>query len=238
MNKLSNKKIVVAGGSSGIGLATVALIAGMDAVVTVISRDDDKLKTAADTHKAIKAVAVDASDRKQLDAFFLQNGKFDHLIVTLSGGKGSGLFKDLQLDDLRSGFEAKLFPQLNTVQAALPYLNEHGSITLVTAISSRSRASGTSGLAAINAALEAMLPALAKELKPLRINAVAPGVVDTAWWNFMDAETKKKTFEDYAKQIPVGRVAQPSDIAECIAFLVSNEYITGSVIDADGGLRL
>ncbi len=238
MSKLMHKKIVVAGGSSGIGLATVALLTTMNADVTVISRNNDKLKTVADNHQSVKVIAVDATDRKQLDSFFKQNGTFDHLIVTLSGGKGAGLFKDLNLDELRTGFEAKLFPQLNTVQAALPYLNEHGSITIVTAISSRSRAVGTSGLAAINAGLEAMMPTLAKELKPLRINAVSPGVVDTSWWNFLDEPVKKKTFEEYAKQIPVGRVAQPIDIAESIVFLASNEYITGTVIEVDGGLRL
>jgi NAD(P)-dependent dehydrogenase (short-subunit alcohol dehydrogenase family) len=236
--KLKDKRIVVAGGSSGIGLATVSMLAETGADVTALSRSIDKLKAVTDKFPHMNTAAIDAGDRAQLDAFFRRYGTFDHLVVTLSGGKGGGLFRDLNLDDIRTGLEGKLFPQLNIMQAALPYLDTRGSITLVSSISSRSRAVGVSGLAAINASMEAMLPSLARELKPLRINAIAPGVVDTAWWDFLDEDSKRKTFSDYATQIPVGRVAQPGDIAEAILFAVTNDYMTGSVLEIDGGLRL
>lgn len=224
MDKIESKKIVVAGGSSGIGLAVVELLSGLHAKVAVISRSGPK--------------PVDATDRSQLDSFFYENGHFDDLVVTLSGGKGAGLFRDLDLNHLRSGFEAKFFPQLQTVQAALPYLSPRGSITLVSAISSRSRLAGTSGLAAINAAIEAMVPTLAKELQPIRVNAISPGVIDTPWWNFLDADSKEKAFKGYSAQIPLGRVGKASDVAESIAFLVTNEYVTGVVLDVDGGIKL
>ena len=238
MSSLFRKKIVVIGGSSGIGLATVELLIEAGATVTAVARDPEKLQHVSERYPTVKTRIVDAADRINLDRFFKEEGTFDHLIVTVSGGKGAGMFTSLNLNDLMSGFEAKFFPQLNAVQAALPYLGNSSSITLVTAISSRSRMPGTSGLAAINGALEAMLPTLAKELKPVRINAVSPGVVDTDWWKFPDEESKRKVFSKYANNIPVGRVAKANDIAEILVFLTSNEYITGSVIEADGGLRL
>src|SRR5439155_26739831 len=137
-----------------------------------------------------------------LDAFFKTAGHIDHLVITVSGGKGMGNFADLSLDDLREGFECKFWPQLHTLQAALPYMNAGGSITMITAVSSVAQKPGTSGLAAINGAIELMIPALAQELKPLRINAVSPGVVDTPWWNFIPEDAKQKTFEQFTGNIP------------------------------------
>ena len=231
----SSEKIIVAGGSSGIGLATAKLLANQRYAVTVTGRDAKKLKEAEQT-PGIRSAVVNSADRNSLDEFFKTSGKIDHLVVALSGGKGAGNFADLPLQDLRDGFEGKFWPQLNTVQAALPSIREGGSITLVTAISSVAKLPGTSGLAALNAALETMVPVIAKELKTTRINAVSPGVVDTPWWNFLPPDVKEQTFEQYSKQILLGRVAKPEEIADVILFLIKNRYMTGKVVGCDGGL--
>lgn len=94
---------------------------------------------------------------------------------------------------------------------------------------------GTSGIGAVNGALEIMIPILAKELKPLRINAVSPGVVNTPWWDFLTSETKEQTFAQYAEQILLGRIAEPENMANVIIFLVGHEYMTGKIINIDGG---
>ncbi|HEY8895872.1 MAG TPA: SDR family oxidoreductase [Niastella sp.] len=231
-----NKKAVVAGGSSGIGLATAQILANSKAIVTVTGRDPNKLKQVQYT--GIQTQAVDSADRNALDAFFKQTGPIDHLVITVSGGKGMGNFAELSLHDLREGFEGKFWPQLNTLQAALPYIKSTGSITLVTAISSVAKKAGTSGLAAINGSLELMVPVLAKELQPIRINAVSPGVVDTPWWNFVPEEAKQDTFKQFTGNIPAGRAATATEIAEAIVFTLSNNYMTGSVIHCDGGFSL
>ena len=83
-----------------------------------------------------------------------------------------------------------------------------------------------------------MTPILAAELRPLRVNAVTPGVVDTPWWDFVDAEQRRAVFADYAGKSPVGRVGTPDDIAKAIAFLISDSFVTGHVLTCDGGLRL
>lgn len=230
------EKIVIAGGTSGIGLATAKLLTDKNDVV-VLGRDKSKLdKALNEIGKNVIGISLNATDRNQLDNAFSEIGLFDHLVIALSGGKGIGMFKDLDLLDLKSGFEGKFYPQLQTVQAALPYLTKIGSITFITSISSQSKAIGTAGLGAINGAVEIMVPTLAKELKPLRINAIAPGVVNTTWWDFLPPEKKHETFEQYSNTIPLGRIGEPEDIAKMILSLIENKYVTGQIIAVDGGL--
>lgn len=231
---LESKTIIVAGGSSGIGLATAQKLKKQGASVTITGRNPDKLNRGKSL--GLTTAQVDSSDTEALKNLFLSMDNIDHLVISVGGAKGMGNFKDLSLEDLRAGFEEKFWIQLYTLRAALPYLNPAGSITLITAISATANFPGTSGLAAINGALEVMIPIWAKELKPLRINAVSPGVIDTGWWNFLPDELKQQTFEAYAPQTAVGRIGHPDDIAQAVQFLIENEYMTGKIIACDGGL--
>ena len=230
---------VVVGGSSGVGLATVRRLAARGMKVIAASRNAAKLEQSlAGLRGDIEAKAVDAGDRMALDAFFAEIGRVDHLIITLSGGEGAGPFSSLDLASLERGFAAKFWPHLNTLQAALPVLAKSGSVTLVTAISARIANPGVSGLAAINGALESMIGTLARELAPARVNAVSPGVIDTAWWDATPADIKAQLFEQQANTLPVGRVGQPDEVAQTIELLAGNGFITGTVIPCDGGLHL
>ncbi|HEX7689378.1 MAG TPA: SDR family oxidoreductase, partial [Burkholderiaceae bacterium] len=181
---------------------------------------------------------LDATDRAALDAFFRDTGPVDHLVLTLSGGEGAGEFARLDLQALRRGFEAKFWPQLETVQAALPALATAASITFVTAVSARIARPGTTGLAAINGALEAMVGGLARELAPRRVNAVSPGVIDTAWWSRAPAAVREAVFDEQSRTLPVGRVGRPEDVAQSVLFMATNGFTTGSIVECDGGLHL
>lgn len=123
-------------------------------------------------------------------------------------------------------------------EASLETIRRDGSITFVTAISARNSMPGTAGLAAINGALEAMVPSLASELRPLRVNAVSPGVIATTWWNIMPEEQRAAFFKESAAATAVGRVGEPEDVALSIVYLIQNGFVTGSVLECDGGLRL
>lgn len=221
------------------GLATAAILAEKGMEVAITGRDAVKMEQALATlnHKA-QGQCVDATRTDEVKAFMDATGKTDHLVLALSDGSGGGLFRDLDLSSLRRGFEAKLFPQLQMLQAVLPYLTPGGSVTFITSVSGTFANPGTSGFAAVNSALNAMVPVLAKELQPTRINAVAPGVIDTPWWNFLADDARKQAFDEYARTTPAGRVGQPQDVAKLIAQLIDNTFITGQVIVVDGGLRL
>jgi NAD(P)-dependent dehydrogenase (short-subunit alcohol dehydrogenase family) len=231
--------VVIAGGTSGMGLSTAKLLASKNYKVIILGRDTAKLEQAiALIGQNAKGKCVDATNLSALKQVMADIGQFDHLVVALSGGKGIGHFRELDLDDLRKGFKGKFFPQLQTAQSALPYISKNGSITFITSISSQSKAVGTAGLGAINGAIEIMVPTLAKELRPLRVNAVAPGVINTTWWDFLPPEKKQETFEQYASKILTGRIGEPGDIAGMIVTFIENTYITGQIIAVDGGLSL
>jgi len=235
MNK--QHKVVIAGGTSGIGLATATLLAGLGKQIIVTGRDAARGKSAESIHANITSAALDSGNRNDMDSFFKQQGTIDHLVIALSGAKGAGVFAELSLQDLREAFEGKFWPHLNTLQAALPYISKGGSITIVTAISATAQMPGTSGLAAMNGALEIIVPILAKEL-PVRINAISPGVIDTNWWSFLPEQAKQEAFAHYATQTTVGRVGKPEEIAEAIRFVIDNAYVTGTVLQCAGGLGL
>jgi NAD(P)-dependent dehydrogenase (short-subunit alcohol dehydrogenase family) len=124
------------------------------------------------------------------------------------------------------------------VALALPTLAADGSIVLVTAGSAQSALPGTAGLAAVNGALEAAVPVLARELGPRRVNAVSPGVIETEWWEDLPEDDRRALFADYAQRAPLGRNGQAEDVAQAIAGLAGNGFITGVVLPVDGGLRL
>lgn len=236
MSTLEGKNILVAGGTSGVGLATAELLASQGAKVTVTGRDQKKLDNVSIA--GVTPVRLDGADVAQMSEWLKGQPTFDHVVICVSGGAGAGAFADLDEDMLRSGFEAKFWPQFRTAQAVLPYVAETGSITFVGAASARTPMREVAGLAAINGAIHAMVEPLALELAPKRINAVSPGVIDTPWWNAVPEEQRAQIFEFMASAVPVNRIGKPQDVAGAIMFLIENSFMTGSIIDCDGGLRI
>lgn len=232
---------VVIGGTAGIGLATARQLAAAGHRVTVVGRDADRLKRALAEldGESVQGRALSMTDRAALDELFAELGALDNLIVTAPGTGAPGNFAELDVSALEEAFHTKFSGLAHAIQAALPYLAKTGSITLVSACSAQTALPGTAGLAAVNGAVETLVPTLALELAPIRVNCVSPGVVDTEWWDrVVPAEQRGGVLESFVAGTPVGRVGTPEDIADVIALLVRNGYVTGTVIPVDGGARL
>ncbi|AVA22776.1 SDR family oxidoreductase [Rhizobium sp. LEGMi198b] len=236
---MSSQHTVIIGGSSGIGLATAAHLLEKEYRVTITGRDETKLRAAAQSLGGdVATIAMDAADLTGLAKIFQTIGPLDHLVLALGGGNGGGPFATVDLADLKKGFDQKTMAHFACAQACLPYLSKEGSITFVSAVSAQAALPGTAGLAAVNAAIAALAPVLAVELKPIRVNCISPGVVDTPWWDFLGEEQKAPAFTSFAARTPVGRVGRPQEIAEAIAFLIGNGFVSGHTLICDGGIRL
>lgn len=235
--RLDGERVLVIGGTSGIGLATARAAALAGARVAIAGRDRERLDRALGALPAgVEGHALDAADRIALERLGERLGRLDHLVLSIATGGGAGPFRTLDLEVLRRAIAGKVLAGLGALQALLPALRTDGSVTFVTAASARAALPGTVGLAALNGALDAAVPPLAVELAPLRVNAVAPGVTLTPIFERWPAAERER-FLERPRAAPAGRPGRPEEVARAILALLANAYVTGVVLVVDGGLR-
>lgn len=237
MARLAGSTAIVIGGSSGIGLAAAKAMIEAGARVTITGRDPARLAEALATLGAgATGTGVDAADEAATTRFFAEAGAFDHLVVAAGGGAADGPFTGITEARFRAAFDAKFWVHVRCLRLAQGRVRQ--SIVLVTGAASRIAFAGLSGLAATNGALDAMVPPLALEFAPVRVNAVSPGLIDTPYWHKLPEETRQAMLANTAATLPVRRAGTPEDIAEAIVFLAANGFTTGSVLACDGGAAL
>ena len=233
-NGLIDHRVLVIGGSSGIGEATALQAAQAGARVTIASRSPERLAGAlARLPRGVASATLDASDADAVEAFFRADAPWDHVIVTASATR-TGPARDLPMGDAQAAMQSKFWSAYHVGRSAR--IVSGGSLTFVSGVYSV-RPNATAVLqGAINAALEALARGLALELAPaVRVNAVSPSTTETPLWDRLGGAGKADKFAAMDARLPLGRIAQPGDIAAAILFLAANPFATGSTLLIDGG---
>ena len=230
---LKDKRILVIGGSAGIGQAIAIAAADSGADVVIASRSGAKLAAANARLPGARTAVVDVTDENSVRALFEIVGAIDHLITTAAVVQRKPFF-DITAAEAHAAFESKFWGQFYAARCAAKWIRGNGSITFFSGISSRRGTPSLVITGAINAAIESLSRSLALTLAPIRVNAISPGYVDTPGHD--DAAGKRRVvLEQVAKSIPAGRVARPEEVAQTALYLMQSEFTTGTVVDIDGG---
>ena len=201
---LAGQKVVVVGGSSGIGLATAELAKREGADVIIASHNAERLSAAADK-AGVRGIVADVTSDDSVASLFRECGPVDHVVVTAAQLR-SGPFKTVAMADVRSTMEGKFWGAWRVARSA--EIRSGGSLTLVTGFLSQRARANSAIVGAANGALESLARSLALELAPVRVNAVSPGIIDTPIRAAMPEAARREMLAKIASGLPVGRVGE------------------------------
>lgn len=247
---LKGKVVAVTGGSEGIGRATALRFAMEGANVALLARRAEPLaKTASEIEAlGVKVLAVTGDATKDMPRFIDETvkrfGRIDAL-VNNAGGSGQNAFDKVTDEDWRSDVEVKLFAPIEGVRCVVPHMKKQGggSIIMLTMTGAATPAANQLPTVVSRQASVTLAKALSKELAPfnIRVNVACVGKIKTPQQERSAkrlGRTPEEHFAAQAKAIPMGRMGEPEDMANAIAFLCSEpaNYITGTCINVDGGV--
>jgi len=228
---VKDRKAIVFGGTSGIGLATAKQLASLGARVIAVSRNPDK---AGDVPEGITLKNCDVRDRDALSRLFQECAPFDILVSAATGGtRAIGPFLEMDMDGYQASFD-KLWGYANVVRFGTQHMSVDGTIVLVSGAPARRAKPGQVSLASVGGAVEALVRSVAPEIAPRRLNVVSPGVIDTPMVQLKGKEREALYQKNTAKQI-IPRAGTAEEVAQGILFLIQNDFVTGTTIDVDGG---
>jgi NAD(P)-dependent dehydrogenase (short-subunit alcohol dehydrogenase family) len=225
------KRAIVLGGTSGIGLATVELLAAGGADVVAGSRKERPLPA------GVRFRAIDVLDRAALERLFAEGAPFDILVNAATGGeRATGPFLTMDLDGFQGSFR-KLWGYVNSVRLGAPQMAADGAIVLVSGSPARKAPPGFSAISTVGNAVEGFARAIAPEIAPRRINVVSPGFIDTPMFA-VHGEARSKFLAQATANNVIKRPGRAEEVARAIMFLIENDFATGTTVDVDGGALL
>ncbi|HEV2516377.1 MAG TPA: SDR family oxidoreductase [Devosia sp.] len=242
MAQLMGRKIVVVGGSSGIGLGVAAAALERGAELVIVGRSQEKLLRAQRDlggNGRVSTVTADMTREGEISAAFAGIGAFDHLVSTAGNPPPGDPIGETNADEVRRFIDDKLVGAVLVAKHAVRTLKRGGSMTFTSGINKdRPPVPGGAVVSAIAGSFSYFARALALELAPSRVNIVSPGWVDTPMFDELVGEAKAGYFEAMAARLPIGRIAAPADVAPAYIYAMENEFMTGETIHIDGGQRL
>ena len=225
---------VITGGSRGIGAAAVELFAARGDLVFFLYEKDHAAAKAVEEKTGARAICCDVADSDAVRAAFSQIGDVD-ILVNNAGICYYGLMSQMSGEQWDRIFDVNVKGIYHCVNAAMPGFlkKQRGCVINVSSMWGRVGASCEAAYSATKGAVIALTKALAKELGPsgIRVNAVAPGVILTD----MCANVDPEILEEMAEDAPVGRNGRPMDVARAMEYLANADFVTGHILNVDGG---
>lgn len=230
-------KVIIFGGTGSIGLATAELLSSQSALVAITGRTPEKLACAEKRVRGLQAYRCEITNETEVEEVLSAFGGVDHIVVLAGSACGGGRVVETPSAEQRLVIDERLLGPIHVVRAAVRSM-QHGSITLASGLfAGRPPESGAAILVAALSGVEGLARALARELAPIRVNAVSFGVIRSARHSFMGAG-QEGHYRRVGSSLPTARVGEPREAAQAILFAITNEYLTGEVLHVDGGARL
>lgn len=238
-NQLTGKRVIILGGSSGLGFATAKAAAAEGANVVIVSSNQARIDRALkELPQGSKGYAADLSNEQNIRDFFNHAGSFDHLVYTAGENIEMSMVADTDIEKGKDFFTIRFWGAFAAIKYGKDHINEGGSITLMSGSFGQRPSKGYSLGAAICGAMDAFTRAMAVELAPIRVNNIAAGVIKTNLWNNL-SETDREGFYKYLEStLLLKRVGEAEDIAQAFVYLMKQSYTTGQSLIIDGGAVL
>jgi NAD(P)-dependent dehydrogenase (short-subunit alcohol dehydrogenase family) len=236
---LTDQRVVVIGGSSGMGLATAQAAARDGAAVTVVSSRPERVDAAiAELPAGSDGAALDVRDEDAVTRLFEQMGELDHLVFTAGDSFTPRPLTEMSPAEAHAVLEVRFWGAVGVIRSAAPRIRTGGSIALTTGTVGQRPVPGAALAAAGAGAAEGLVRGLAVELSPVRVNAVRAGAIRTPLWDGVPEAQREALFARMSQRTLLGTIGEPEQIARAHLYLMQNGYVTGTVLTVDGGLLL
>ncbi|MEN0056063.1 MAG: SDR family oxidoreductase [Mucilaginibacter sp.] len=238
-SKLQGKRVIIMGGTSGIGLATAQAAAGEGANVVIVSSNQQRINDAlAILPDTATGYSVDLSNEQNIKSFFDGIGNFDHLVYTAGENLSLIYLNEMDLEKAHDFFNLRYWGALASLKYGAPHINQGGSVSLMSGTANVRPGAGWLLGASICGAMDGLTRAMAVELAPIRVNAVSAGVIKTNLWNSIPEADREGMYKYYGDILLVKRVGEAEDVALAFTYLMKQQFGTGQVITVDGGTVL
>lgn len=236
---LQNKRVIIFGGSSGLGLATAKMAAAEGANVVIVSGNQSRIDNALkELPSGTTGFSVDLSKEENIKQFFTNSGKFDHMVYCAGENLTLHTIDETDIDEARTFFNVRYWGAFAAVKYGAPRIHAGGSISLISGTASLRPGAGWSVASSICGAMEGFVRAMAVELAPVRVNSVIPGVIKTNLWGSLSEVDREGLYQSQADALLLKRVGEAEDIALAFVYLMKQSFTTGQNIVVDGGAAL
>jgi NAD(P)-dependent dehydrogenase (short-subunit alcohol dehydrogenase family) len=236
---LEGKKVVLLGGSSGIGLATARAAAAEGAQIFIVSGNQTRIDEALITLPGnSRGYAVNLGKEENIRGFFDKINGLDHLVYTAGENLNLQMIRETDISAARNFFNLRYWGAYTSIKYAAPLIPSSGSISLISGTANARPGKGWSIASSICGAIEGLVRAMAVELAPIRVNSVVPGVIETNLWNGMSENDRSSLFQSMANTLLVGRTGHAEDVALAFVYLMKQRFGTGQNLVVDGGTLL